>query len=258
MEAGDLEAAALVATLSQAGCVAAAEEAVELLAAAADATQLGEFVRRRTRGEPLAWVTGHARFCDLDVMVDRGVFVPRWQSETVARAASEHLPADGRAVDLATGSGAVALALAAAEPLARVVGTELDPRAVACAQRNGVDVVAGSLFEPLPSAWAGSVDLVVGVLPYVPSSMLASLPREARDHEPALALDGGPDGLDVVRLAIADAPRWLRRGGCLVLEVGQDQASEALQALVGAGFRHCASLDDPEGDTRGVMGFLHG
>jgi release factor glutamine methyltransferase len=258
VEANDDEVATLVATLARAGCVAAIDEAAELLAASADEGQLRELVKRRVKGEPLAWVVGHTRFCGLDVAVEAGVFVPRWQSETLAREASGYLHGDGIAIDLATGSGAVALALSHDHPRATVVATELDARAVACARRNGVEVYQGHLFDPLPPAIAGRVDVVVGVLPYVPSAMLASLPRDARDHEPAASLDGGADGLALVRIAVAQAPAWLRIGGLLALEVGQDQVDDVLDRLSASGFRECRPILDHDGDRRGALGFLSG
>ena len=127
--------AAVTATLARAGFVAAPDEAAELTArAGGDAGLLGALLRRRLTGEPLAWVTGSTTFCDLAVRVDPGVYVPRWHSEQLARRAVTLLPATGTAVELCTGSGAIARTLMAARPGARVLATDLDERAVACAR----------------------------------------------------------------------------------------------------------------------------
>lgn len=139
---GDL--GALAALLSDAGFVAAVEEADELLACAgADTELLDALVGRRLTGEPLAWITGSVSFCGLTVSVAPHVYVPRGQSEALARRAAERLPPTGAAIDLCTGSGAIAKTLIAARPRARVVASEIDERAVACAGANGVEVYGG-------------------------------------------------------------------------------------------------------------------
>ena len=246
--------AAIVGALSRSGCVAAEEEAAELVAAAGDATELGRMVARRLTGEPLAWITGRTDFCGLEVAVDPGVYVPRWQSEPLARRAAELLPPDGVGVDLATGSGAVAMVMQAARPRARVVATELDPVAVRCARRNGVAVLPGHLDRPLPPDLAGEVDVLCAVLPYVPSEALHLLPHDVLAFEPLAALDGGPGGLDTVAAAITDSGRWVRPGGWLALEVGGDQVP-AVAALFGAsGYGTIDVLVDGDGDPRGVVG----
>ncbi len=251
------ELAPLVRVLSAAGCVAAEDEARDLLQrAGGDRGLLAAMVDRRRAGEPLAWITGAAAFCGLSVAVSPGVFVPRPQSEALARRAAARLPASGVAVDLCTGAGAIALFLARARPGARVVGTDLDPAAVACAVGNTVVAHQGDLFEPLPPALAGRVDVVVGVVPYVPTAELRFLPRDARDFEPKMALDGGPDGTDVLRRAIAEAPRWLRPGGHLLLELGADEAELLVGDLDRAGFTRVERLHDEDGDVRGIEALL--
>jgi release factor glutamine methyltransferase len=216
----------VVARLAAAGCIAAAEEATMVTeAAAGDPARLEAMVRRREAGEPVEWIVGWAPFCGLRVGVAQGVYVPRAQTEVLARAAVAALPAGGEvvAVDLATGSGAVALVLAAAG--AEVVATELDPVAAACARANGVKVFEGDLDEALPASYEGRVDVLTANVPYVPTAALGLLPRDVRDHEPVLALDGGADGLDLVRRVLALASRWLRPGtGVALVEIGPDQA----------------------------------
>lgn len=234
--------------------MAADEEAAELLGIAPDDATLDAFVARRTSGEPLAWITGTSRFCDLDILVHSGVYVPRWQSEPVARRAAELLPAAGAAVDLCTGSGAIAMVLRHARPRAEVVATEVDPVASACARRNGVDVREGRLFDPLPEALAGAVDVMVGVLPYVPAGALHLLPRDVVEFEPRLALDGGPDGLDVVGQAVDGSGRWVRPGGWLLLEVGGDQIDVTRARFATAGYDTISVMADGDGDPRAVVG----
>jgi len=240
--------------LEAAGCVAADEETDELVAVARDPAELRRMVARRRTGEPLPWITGTTRFCGREVAVDPGVYVPRWQSEPLARRAAGLLPAAGTAVDLCTGSGAVALVLQTAHPDARVVGTELDPVAATCARRNGVGVHQGSLDEPLPPDLARSVDVLVGVLPYVPADALHLLPRDVQVFEPRRALDGGPDGLSLVSTAVARSPRWVRPGGWLLLELGGDQVTAVTGLLEGAGFGSIEVLEDGDGDPRGIAG----
>ncbi len=239
--------------LAGAGCVAAEEEAVELAAAArGDAGVLAALVERRTLGEPLAWITGTARFCGCPIIVEPGVYVPRWQSEPLAERAAHLLSSDGRAIDLGTGSGAIARVLIERWPAASVLGTECDPVSARCARRNGVPVAGGDLFEGVPAAWAGTVDVVVGVLPYVPSDRLEYLPRDVRDFEPLAALDGGPDGLDVVRRAVTGARRWLRHGGHLLLEIGGDQPRALVPVLERGGVAGIQIVADDDGDPRRI------
>lgn len=244
--------------LAAAGCVAADEEAVELMAAAPDDAALDALVARRTSGEPLAWITGRATFCGIVLAVAPGVYVPRWQSEALAGRAADLLPDDGTAVDLCTGSGAVARVLAERHPTAKVLATEIDDRAVSCARDNGVDVRQGHLYDPLPVDVAGAVDVVVGVVPYVPADALHLLPRDVLAFEPLAALDGGTDGLDLVRDAIGGSTRWLRPGGWLLLEVGGDQTAAALGLLADTGYAEGSVLADGDGDPRAVLGRLDG
>ncbi|HUY25312.1 MAG TPA: HemK/PrmC family methyltransferase [Candidatus Saccharimonadales bacterium] len=239
--------------LSAAGCVAAEEEAAELAAAAkGDAELLAALVERRTTGEPLAWITGATQFCDCSMAITAGVFVPRWQSERLAERAAELLPARGRAIDLGTGSGAVAMVLMARRPEAKVVGVESDPIAAQCARRNGVRVVEGDLFDAVPTTWKGTVDVIVGVLPYVPTAEIPYLPRDVPAFEPLVALDGGSDGLLVVRRAVIESREWLRDGGHLLLEIGGDQPRVLIPVLELAGFGSIRVTVDEDGDPRGV------
>ena len=210
-----------------------------LEAARGDAGRLEASLRRREAGEPVDWIVGWAPFCGLRVGVHPGVYVPRAQTEVLATAAAALVRPGSVAVDLATGSGAIALVLSRGG--ARVAATELDPVAAACARANGVTVHEGDLDEPLPRALAGRVDVLTANVPYVPTAALDLLPRDVRDREPMLALDGGADGLDLVRRVLALAPRWLRPGGAVLVEIGPDQA---------AAFPDAAFHLDTEGDVR--------
>jgi release factor glutamine methyltransferase len=252
--------AALVARLEAGGFVAADEEAGELLACAAgDGERLEALLTRRFTGEPLAWITGKVAFCGADVRVDHGVYVPRWQSEQLALRAAEHLPEDGGvAVDLCTGSGAIAAVLRARRPRARVVATEVDARAIACARANGIEVLAGDLLDPLPATLRGRVDVIAGVVPYVPTPELGLLQRDTFTFETALSYDGGDDGTAHLRRAIAGAPRFLRPRGALLLELGAGQPERLQGDLATHGFTDLAVLRDEDGDVRGIEATLAG
>jgi release factor glutamine methyltransferase len=247
----------LTALLASEGFVAAEEEAEELLAAAAgDRAALDALVARRLTGEPLAWITGSVVFCELVLRVDPGVYVPRWQSEELALRAAERLPPSGTAIDLCTGCGAIARTLAAHHPAARVVGTDLDERAVACARSNGVEAYAGDLFATAPHELEGKVDVVVGVVPYVPTPELGLLQRDTFTFETSLSYDGGGDGTEILRRVLRDGPRFLKRGGALLLELGGEQADALMDELASLGYVDVEVLVDEDGDVRGVEATL--
>lgn len=243
--------------LSGAGFVAAREEADELFACAAgDGAILDSIVRRRLGGEPLAWITGSASFCGLRVRVDQGVYVPRWQSEPLARRAVERLPETGAAIDLCCGAGAIAKVLSTSRPMARVLACDIDERAVACAAANGVEAYCGDLFAPLPHTLEGNVDVVVAVVPYVPTPALALMPRDTFVFESSLSYDGGADGTAILRRVLAEAPRFLRRGGALLLELGGEQAEALGVDLDSLGYVDISVLDDEDDDVRGIEATL--
>lgn len=228
-----------------AGCVAAEEEAEELLAAAPDPATLEAWVRRREVGEPLAWIIGSTTFCGRKVLVDSGVYEPRLQSEELARrAAALRASSGGRALDVCTGAGSVAVAIGA------VAAVDVDARAVACARRNGVAAVQARV-EQLPFA-ADSFDVVTAVAPYVPSLDVRLLPADVQRYEPRLALDGGADGLEVVRRIVQAATRLLRTGGWLLLELGGVQDRLLAPALAAGGFGETTVWRDEDGDLRGL------
>jgi release factor glutamine methyltransferase len=218
-------------------------------------------VARRVAGEPLQYVVGWAPFGRLRLAVGPGVFVPRPETEGLADRAATRLraiPGPRTAVDLCTGSGAIACFLAGEAPGTRVLATELDPGALAWARVNadryGVELLAGDLDAPLPAELAGRVDVLCANVPYVPSEAIATLPTDVRDHEPRLSLDGGPDGLDVFRRLAGRAGHWLAPGGWLYCEIGEDQAEEAAAILTGAGLAEVAVHQDLVGRDRIVEG----
>ncbi len=243
----------LTRELAGAGFVAAQDEADALIACAnGDISRLDALVDRRLTGEPLAWVTGSVRFCGAEIRVDPGVYVPRWQSEPLARRAAARLPADGAAVEVCAGTGAIARVLAVARPRAQIVATDLDERAVACAVSNGVDAYCGDLFSPIPPTLGGRVDVVVGVVPYVPTADLALLPHGTLEFESPLPFDGGDDGLAILRRVLAESLDFLRPGGALLLELGGDQADLLGDDLARLGYGDMAVLRDEDDDVRGI------
>jgi release factor glutamine methyltransferase len=244
--------------LTEAGCIAAAEEADELIrTAAGDPDVLDDLVARRTNGEPIAWLTGVVTFCGVELFVEPGVYVPRPQTEALARHAAALLPPTGTAVDLCTGAGAIAVVLSAAAPAARVFATELDGPAVRCARRNGVQVFEGFLDDPLPRTFEHRVDVMTAVVPYVPTDAVRLLPRDVRVYEPPLALDGGVDGLDLMTEVVRRSTTWLRPGGWLLLELGGDQAGPIERLLHEVGFDGVGVMADEDGDPRAIRARLH-
>ncbi|WP_419926100.1 peptide chain release factor N(5)-glutamine methyltransferase [Candidatus Poriferisocius sp.] len=206
---------------------------------------LDSMLARRMAGEPLQYVLGRWGFRGLDLMVSPAVLIPRPETETLAGLAIADLarrdPPGGVVVDLGTGSGAVGLAVAVECDTAQVVLTDASPDALAVARANlaglgraavRVSAFQGSWYEALPESLVGSVDVVVSNPPYIRDD--EALPADVADWEPALALRGGPDGLDGARHILADAGRWLSPGGAVLLELSPDQMDGAA-AIAGAG-----------------------
>jgi release factor glutamine methyltransferase len=243
----------IISALADGGCVAPAEEAEALFGASSQGVgPIDELVARRVSGEPLAWIIGSVFFGGIRFHVDPGVFVPRPHTEAMAHRAASLLPDAGMAVDLCTGSGAVACVLASAHPHATVLATDIDPLAAACARTNGVDVFVGDLDEPLPPALRGSVDVMTAVVPYVPTEELPFLPRDVLANEPRAALDGGPRGTTLLVRAAEAAARWLRPGGSVLLELGGDQAGEVAAAFERVGLSRIRVHRDDDGQDRAL------
>jgi release factor glutamine methyltransferase len=269
------QTASAAARLRSAGCVWAEDEAALLAAAAGTAAELDAMVARRAAGEPLEQVVGWAEFCGRRIFVDPGVFVPRRRSEylvTVAirLARQRELTTPGPPViaDLCCGTGALGLAAASglgatSGPGASGLGgpdrigppelhaADLDPAAVACARRNvepaGGHVYAGDLFTALPGSLHGRVTVLICNAPYVPTAEIAFLPAEAREHEAALALDGGTDGLAVLRRLAAGAADWLALDGGVLVETSEHQAPAMAAAMTAGGLLAGVHQDDESG-----------
>lgn len=226
----------VVAALRAAGCVFAEEEAELILSAARTPEEVAVLVDRRAGGLPLELVVGWAEFRGLRIAVEPGVFVPRRRTGFLVEQALLQAPDASVVVDLCCGSGAVGAALARALGPVELHAADLDPAAVRCARRN-VDgqVHQGDLFAALPDGLRGRIDILAANVPYVPTDEVGLLPAEARDHEPRTALDGGADGLDVLRRVAAGAPAWLAPGGCVLVETSERQAAAALETFAASG-----------------------
>lgn len=250
---------AIVTRLRAAGCVFAEDEARLLVAAARTPAELDAMVRLRADGLPLEHVLGWAEFCGLRLAVEPGVFVPRPRTGFLVRQAAALTRPGAVVVDLCCGTGALGAALAAAAGPIEVHAVDVDPAAVRCARRNlaevGGRVYEGDLYAPLPAALRGRVDVVVASPPYVPTRAIGLLPPEAREHEPKVALDGGADGLDVVRRVVAGASGWLAPGGSLLVETSESQAGKTAEAVARAGLVTHLTCDD-ELDASAVIGTL--
>jgi release factor glutamine methyltransferase len=241
-----------VGRLRAAGCVFAEDEARLLHEAGADPAGLESMVDRRVGGEPLEQILGWAWFHGLRIAVEPGVFVPRRRTELLVGLAMSLARPGSAVVDLCCGSGAIGAAIADAVGTIELYAVDVDPAAVRCARRNvppGSVVLLGDLFEPLPSDLRHRVEVLAANVPYVPSAAIATMPPEARDHEPRTALDGGPDGLDVLRRVAAGAPEWLAPGGHLLIETSDEQATHAAEAFAANGLAPRVARDDDLGST---------
>ncbi len=245
------ERAALVGRLRAAGCVFAEDEAALLTEEAGTPDELDAMTARRVGGEPLEYIVGWAEFCGRRIAVEPPLFVPRRRTEFLVEEAARVLrrtspstaPSSMFIVDMCCGTGAIGAALTLQLTTARPMSIELyavdiEPVAVRCARRNlatlkgetvdgitvDVHALGGDLFDALPAALKGKVDVLVANAPYVPTAAIANMPPEARLHEAAVALDGGSDGLDIQRRIAAGCAEWLGPGGHLLIETSRQQA----------------------------------
>lgn len=226
-------------------------------------TAFRELIQRRRRAEPVAYILGVREFFGLCFRVDPRVLVPRPDTETLVEVAlkrTEDAYLHGEALDLCTGSGCVALAFGARRPTWFVTGSDISPGAIAVARENAARLGgvrnARFLVSDTDAAFptGARFDLVTANPPYIPSGDIAALGPDVRDHEPRLALDGGGDGLDVVRRVIEAAHQRLKPDGLVALEVGHDQAARAAALLEGAGFTDVERTKDYGGIERVVSG----
>lgn len=221
-------------------------------------------VARRAGGEPIPFIKGYAEFRGLRLLARPGVFVPRDSSEFLAEQAVRRLRRRKApvAVDLATGGGTIALAVANEVPAATVFGTDLSEEAVRLARKNAkrlglrAHFRQGDLFGGLPARLRGNVDVITLHPPYVARDELDDLPDEIRAWEPAPSLtDSSEDGLGLIRRSVEEAPAWLRRGGWLLMEVDPDRARDVTPVYRRAGFRDVGSTKGgPLRVTRVIVG----
>ncbi len=251
----------VTARLRAAGCVWAEDEAALLASAARSSAELDAMVARRVAGEPVEQVVGWAEFRGLRIVVDPGVFVPRRRSEFLVSVAVRLAGGGARVIaDVCCGTGALGLAVLAGLGAGELFAADLDPAAVACARRNaspvGGQVYQGDLLAALPDSLRGRVDVLICNAPYVPTPEIPFLPAEAREHEARLALDGGADGLAVLRRAAVAGPTWLAPGGVLLVETSERQATAMAAAMTSAGLAAAVHEDDESGATvvTGVRG----
>jgi len=243
IELDDEELARVVGTLRAAGCVFAEDEAALLLAEAADTSQLAAMVALRAGGEPLELVLGWAEFRGLRIAVEPGVFVPRRRTAFLAELAARFLVSGEIVVDLCCGAGAIGASLLEGVSGIELHAADVSDAAVRCTRQNLAKEIAngtafvyqGDLDAPLPSTIAGKISALTANVPYVPSAEIPLLPAEAREYEPLTALDGGSDGLDLLRRVAEAAPRWLRTGGRVLVEISDRQQDAATAAFEAAG-----------------------
>ena len=240
----------------------AEQEAALLVAEAIDDAHLELMVARRVAGDPLEQIVGWAEFDGIRFVVEPGVFVPRHRTEFLVQQAVGLGHQDAVVLDLCCGVGALGVAVRSRlGGSVELHASDLDPAAVRCARLNvaGTDtgrpgrVVEGDLFDPLPESLRGRVDLLLANAPYVPTSDIALLPPEAREHEHLVALDGGADGLELHRRIIEGAPAWLAPGGRLLIEVSEAQAKVAASLMADAGLLPETAIDDQDDDVTTVL-----
>ncbi|HXK19546.1 MAG TPA: peptide chain release factor N(5)-glutamine methyltransferase [Polyangiaceae bacterium] len=222
-----------------------------------------ELFKRRRAGEPVAYLLGEREFYGIVLRVDARVLIPRPDSERLVEVALERTrlrSMRGSALDLCTGSGCVAIAFARQRPTWSVTGSDISADALQVAQDNAhrtgavrnLRLLQGSLFAPVKGE---RFDLISGNPPYIPAGEIAGLPVDVRDFEPRLALDGGADGLDLVRDIAAQAPQHLTPGGVLALEIGADQGAAALAIFQQRGYTELELARDLGGRDRVVSGY---
>ena len=253
----------VIKTLRAAGCVFAEDEAALLMSAAGSPAELAAMVDRRVAGLPLEHILGWVEFCGLRFAVDPSVFVPRRRTEFLVRQAVSSRRANPDSpivVDLCCGCAAIGTAIVSLLGRGDLYASDIDRAALRSAQQN-VDTVGGraypgDLYDPLPAALRGRVDLLVVNAPYVPTAAIALMPPEARLHEAAVALDGGVDGLAVQRRVIAQAMDWLAPdGGLLLIETSKPQAPLTVELVERAGLTARETRCD-EVDSTVVIGTM--
>jgi len=221
-----------------------------------------ELVKRRGLREPVALITGKKEFWSISLQIKPGTLIPRPETEILVEVVLQEIkenPAP-KVLEIGTGSGAVAIALAKDKPRVEVVATDTDFAVLLVAQanakeaelENAVQFIATDLFDSIRRG--GYFDVICSNPPYVPTNIIPTLDPDVRNFEPMRALDGGPDGLDVIRRLAANAENFLNRPGVLVLEFGDEQAEAVGRILVSAGFEVIRIFRDLSGKPRVIKG----
>lgn len=230
-----------------------------------EAGRFAALLERREAHEPFAYITGRRDFWTLELEVSPDTLIPRPDTETLVEAALQFVGSSAAPVeilDLGTGSGAILLALLAELPRAQGLGVDVSDGALAVARRNALRAGLGTRARFARSSWwshvSGTFDLVVSNPPYIPSAEIAGLDADVRDHEPRLALDGGPDGLSAYRAILSGLLPRLSPGGILVVEVGAGQAGDVAAMMHASGLPETAIRADLGGHQRVVAGARHG
>jgi release factor glutamine methyltransferase len=219
------------------------------------------FIRRRTTGEPVQYMTGHQEFYGLDFVVTPDVLIPRPETEFLVEQVIEMARGldSPLIVDLGTGSGCIAVTVAVNVPRARIIATDISAEALAVARENTVrhrvvsrvEIIQGDRLAALEGrGFEDTIDIIASNPPYVPAGGLESLQREVRDFEPMIALYGGADGLDFYRYLLTDSVKYLKRGGHLVFEIGYNQSEPISTLLDPETWERVALLDDLQGIPR--------
>ncbi|MCH7910993.1 MAG: peptide chain release factor N(5)-glutamine methyltransferase, partial [Candidatus Hydrogenedentes bacterium] len=227
-----------------------------------DASVFETYIERRRNAEPIAYITGTWEFFSLEFEIEAPVLVPRPETEHLVETVLEHIGnSDARVLDLCTGSGCVAIAIAHNAPKSTLIATDLRASNLALAQRNAVrheletriDFRQGDLFHALDDA-EEPFDVIASNPPYVEAGAWDGLPRVIRDHEDPAALLAGVDGLDLIRRLIADAPKHLRPGGLLAFEFGMGQYEQVCGLMKACGYAHLRCVRDLAGIERIALG----
>jgi release factor glutamine methyltransferase len=229
--------------------------------AAGQLQTIRELIQRRRTNEPIAYILGRREFYGLEFRVDPRVLIPRPDTETLLEVAlrrTESKSLHGRALDLCTGSGCVAIALSRARKTWQFLATDISTAALDAARHNaerlGAHNVAWHPSDLFASLEPGQFDLIVSNPPYIPAAEIAALAPDIRDFEPRLALDGGDDGLQIIRAIVDQARRFLVSGGVLAIEVGAGQANTVTALFEAAGYAEIQRQSDYGGHERVVSG----
>jgi len=234
--------------------------------------RLRELLERRCRREPLPYILSEWEFFGLKLEVSPAVLIPRPETETLVEACLGFLyRRDAKGAEAGCGCGAISIAIAHHNPGVRIFATDCSEAALRVARRNvshhnltdRITLLHGDLLEPLETVGRGCrppphgcLDFIVANLPYIPTAQIPFLPPEVKDWEPREAIDGGPDGLTIIRRLIAQSPCWLQKNGFLALEISPEQAAAVKELLCSRGFTRIQILPDLSGKERVIIAHL--